>query len=138
MYVVGLLGTPLARLDDAVHVGPLAHKIGFSRARLHVTAHDVVGDNIDTECGNHLRQFVLDERVGVIGTAGQEDGEAMLATALLQYLHILLVERPDIVVLRLDGSLIGGLALCTPHAVGLQKSTDLLAEQLLVAEIDDR
>ena len=46
MDIVGLFSTPLTRLDDAVHVSPLAHEISISRASLQVAAYDIIGDDI--------------------------------------------------------------------------------------------
>ena len=69
--IVTLSGHPFGGLQDAVHVGPLFDEVGVVGIDSVISPHDVVGDDIHPQVGNHLGEFVLYERVGVVGAPGQ-------------------------------------------------------------------
>ena len=138
MYIVWLFGAPLSRLDDAIHIGPLLHQTGVAGRCLLVSSDDVVGDHVHAKRRDHLRKLVLDERIGMIGTTGQENGQLAILATLCQNIFAALFHLSSILPLSLQGRSQRSLSSVLVDTVFFEKGKDLLAQQRLITEIDHR
>ena len=136
MHIVGLFSAPLSRLDDAVHISPLFHQTGVAGRRLLVSSDNVVGDHVHAKRRDHLRELVLDERIGMVRTARQEDGQLTLLAALRQNILAALLDQGSILSLSLQSRAQRSLGSVLADTVFLEEGKDLLAQQRLIAEVD--
>ena len=85
--IVVLHGCPFHGFQYPVYVSPLRKNVRVVCFDVCV-AYYIVCKYIDTHACRHVRQFVLYQRVGVVGAACQQDGKAVFFAAVLQYLSV--------------------------------------------------
>lgn len=64
-------GSPMRSPENAVGIGPLRHIMSVGGRNI-FAAHDIVRNDVDAHPRDHLRDFMLDERIGMVGPAGYE------------------------------------------------------------------
>ena len=87
MYIL-LRRRPVCRPQDAVDIAPLRDQVRIGDARRTVAADDVFGYHRSPHVGYHVRNLVLDERVGVVGASGEQNGDAAGGTAFGQRIAV--------------------------------------------------
>ena len=107
MDVVGGVCHVVGRFEDAVRVGPLGHGHQFPIDRHILFTCDEFRDHIDAHIGDAVGNLMLDERVGVIGTACQNHDHTAFFLGFGHNLHRFHMHLFEILFLgghgRLDG-----------------------------------
>ena len=107
MHVVWAVGHIVRRFEDTVGVGPLCdgHQLAIDGGIFF--AGNVLRDHINAHVGNAVRDFVLDDGVGVVGTPGQNDHHAVFLPGFRHDFHRLIVQLLLIFPLRDNGRIHG-------------------------------
>ena len=80
---------------------------------------------------------MLDERIGMVRAAGQQNGKPVVAAAGCQYVDGLLMDGRYVGALFGHGGVEGFVARLAVYAIAAEEGVDLLLQQLLIAEVDD-
>ena len=84
MYVIALSCRPGGSFQYAVDVAPLPYQEALVDGGIVVAAHYIVGDDIGSQLSYHARYLVLHQGVGMVGTACEDDSNAVVAAACLE------------------------------------------------------
>lgn len=117
---IGAVANEVGGLEDAVGVAPLGDGVQFvvnTRARC---GRHILGDNVDAHVGDGVRDLVLDERVDMVGTGGEQNHHAVLVDGGGEDLVGAAGELRKIVVLRLYRRLHRRFCRCRGNAQRFQ------------------
>ena len=133
LHIAALTHTPLRRTQDTVRVGPLRDEVRVADFDLFVT-YDVVRNDIHTHRGDHIREFVLYERIGMVWTSRKYYCQTSCRTARSHDILIRRLHPPckrSVFIQRKTESLDGSFAV---YAQRTQIIYALAAQQLLREE----
>ena len=94
LHVPILPARPCGSPENAVGVGPLRHIMSVGGRNI-FAAHDIVRNDVDAHPRDHLRDFMLDERIGMVGPAGYEKRQPARIAAAAQNPAVKLPKLPS-------------------------------------------
>ncbi len=76
-----LLCNPLGGLEDPVNIRPLRNDVGVLYVDDFILSNNVFRDHGNPVFMDHIRYLMLDERIGMIRPAGQQDGQLIFTAS---------------------------------------------------------
>ena len=80
--------SPFYRFQDSVDISPLRKNVSIIHFDV-FTAHNVIGQDVYAHACRQIRQFMLYQRVCMVGASDQQNGKAVIVAAVLQHVAVI-------------------------------------------------
>ena len=80
--------SPFYRFQDSVYISPLRKNVSVIYLDV-FTTHNVIGQDVYTHACRQIRQFMLYQRICMIGASDQQNGKAVIVAAVLQHAAVI-------------------------------------------------